>query len=584
MPYDNLRAYLNALEKEGELRRVTVEVDPELEITEIATRVVKEQGPALLFERVKGSNYPVAINMFASQKRIEMALGRHPGALGEEIKHFMERLSPPSIGAVWEHRAFLHRLLSFRLAKARKRPCQEVIEQPPDLSVLPVLKCWPRDGGRFLTLPMVYTQDPDTGHRNLGMYRIQIFNKDTTGMHWQIQKGGAFHYHQAEKRSDPLEVAIILGGDPTMILCAAMPLPDGMDELMFSGLLRHKATRMMDAKTIGLRVPANADFILEGVVMPEERAMEGPFGDHLGHYSDAAEFPVFHVRALTRRRDPIYPATVVGKPPQEDCYMVDAIQEILHPFVKITHSGVGSLWAYSEAGFHNLLVAAVRRRYDMEPIRIAMGLLGEGQVTLTKCLVLVDLTVNVRNPIEVLRAIRDNFLPEEDYLMISHGPLDTLDFTSGKMNVGGKIIIDATSKRAIPNLKPFTEDPRQLCPEALDWRVVEDTLLAVKIGDNSHQVVSRLVQQLEHSGIRIVAAVSEDIDLADDTQLMWGIMVRFDVVRDVVFSRMEQRGGALVCSGVMGVDATMKSGYSEVLQMDPDIIAKVDSRWEEYWR
>jgi menaquinone biosynthesis decarboxylase len=582
MPYSNLRSYLNALEVEGELHRVKAEVDPELEITEIATRVVKQKGPALLFERVKGSPYPVAINMLASPKRIEMALGRHPAALGDEIKHFLEQLSPPSIGAFWEHRGFLHRLLSFRLAKARKKPCQEVIEQSPDLSTLPVLKCWPQDGGRFLTLPMVYTQDPDSGHRNLGMYRIQIFSKYTTGMHWQIQKGGAFHYHQAEKRGEPLEAAIVLGGDPLMILCAAMPLPDGMDELMFSGLLRHEATRMMDAKTINLRVPANADFIIEGVVPPFERAMEGPFGDHLGHYSEAAPFPVFHVRAITRRKNPIYPATVVGIPPQEDCYMVDAIQELLMPFIKITHSGVHDLWAYSDAGFHNLLVAAVRRRYDMEPIRIAMGMLGEGQVTLTKCMVLVDPGVDVRDPIAVLRAIRQNFMPEADYLMISQGPLDTLDFTSGKMNVGGKMIVDATSKRPPAESEPFTEDVRQLCPEALDWKVFEDALLVIKVRDKGREVVTRLVQQLENSGIKIIAAVDENTNLNDPAELMWAIMIRFDAVQDVVFSRMELRGSTPAYGGVMGVDATMKPGYSAVLEMAPDIVERVNRRWNEY--
>lgn len=582
MPYDDLRSYVNALDREGELQRVKVEVDPELEITEIATRMVKQQGPALLFENVKGSPYPVAINLMASEKRIEMALGRHPSALGEEIRHFMERLSPPSVGAFWEHRGFLHRLLSFRLAKSRHKPCQEIVQQPPDISTLPVLKCWPKDGGRFFTLPMVYTQDPDTGHKNLGMYRMHAYSKDCTGMHWQIQKGGSFHYFQAEKKNIPLEVAVVLGCDPIMILCAAMPLPDGMDEAMFSGLLRHKATPMTDCKTIGLRVPANAEFVLEGVVPPKERRMEGPFGDHLGHYSDAFEFPVFHVRAITHRRDPIYPATVVGIPPQEDCYMVDAIQELLNPFVKITHSGIQDLWAYSDAGFHNLLVASVQRRYDTEPIRIAMGLLGEGQVTLTKCMVLVDPGVNVRDPWAVLRAIRLNFVPESDYLMISQGPLDTLDFTSEKMNVGGKMIIDATTKRLAPQMKVFIHNVRQLCPEALDWRVLDDTILVVKVADKGYEIIKRLVHQLQGSGLKIIVSVSSDVDLHNNSSLMWGIMVRFDAVKDVFFSQMELRGSAPAYGGIMGIDATMKCGYSDILEMDPAIVERVNRKWDEY--
>lgn len=584
MPYPDLQSYILALEGAGELHRIKVEVDPELEITEIATRVVREKGPALLFEKVKGSQFPVAINLMASEKRIEMALGRPPAALGEEIRHFMERLSPPSIGAFWEHRSFLHRLISFRLAKAKHSPCQEVIQHPTNLCALPVLKCWPEDGGRFFTLPMIYTQDPDTGHKNLGMYRLQVFSKDSTGMHWQIQKGGSFHYYQSEQKDIPLEAAVILGGDPTMILCAAMPLPDGMDEVMFSGLLRHQATRMTDAKTISLRVPANAEFIMEGIVPPHERRIEGPFGDHLGHYSDAAEFPVFYVKTITHRKNAIYPATVVGKPPQEDCYMVNAIQELLNPFVKITHSGVIDLWAYSDAGFHNLLVVSTRHRYEMEPIRVAMGLLGEGQVTLTKCLVLVDSSVDVRDPYAVLIAIRENFFVEADCLILSQGPLDTLDFTSGKMNVGGKLIMDATSKRPVQTIKPFTEDVQTLCPEALDFRVLEDTLLVVKVKDKGREIVQRLVRLLEHSGLKMIAAVSDDIDLSDDTQLMWGLMVRFDVVKDIVFSQMETRGCTTTYGGVMGIDATMKPKYSDILEMDPAIVKKVDNRWEEYWK
>ena len=358
--------------------------------------------------------------------------------------------------------------------------------------------------------------------------------------------------------------------------------PDGMDELAFSGLLRHKATPMTKAKTINLRVPANAEFVIEGYVPPVERAMEGPFGDHLGHYSDAAPFPVFQVRAITHRAHPIYPATVVGKPPKEDCYMVDAIQEILLPFVKITHSGVKDLWAYSEAGFHNLLVASVRRRYDTEPIRIAMGMLGEGQVTLTKCMVLVDQDINAHDPVAVLQEIRKNFKSESDYLMISQGPLDTLDFTSGQMNVGGKMIIDATSKRPTDQAKPFTADPKNLCPQVLDWKAFEDTLLVVKVKDKGLDVVSRLAKQLEGSGIKIVVTVDQDINLNAPVEVMWAVMTRFDAVNDVVFSQMELRGSAPSYGGVMGVDATMKPGYSEVLVMDSDIVEKVNRRWNEY--
>ena len=336
MRFTGLREFVNHLEKIGELHRVTVEVDPILEITEIATRALKGKKPALLFEKVKGSNYPLVINTLASERRIEIALGEQPDALGAQLISFFEEAIPPSAKMFVKHRSMVRRFLSSRTTDIMIAPSQEIIEKP-DLNALPMLQCWPQDGGRFITLPQVFTHDPRSGKRNVGMYRMQVFDATTTGMHWQIQKGGGFHYYQADKINKPLELAVALGTDPALLLATIAPLPEGIDEAMFAGFLRRKGTQLVGGRSVSISVPANAEFILEGFVAPKERRSEGPFGDHFGHYSAAAEFPVFHVTAITRRKNPIYPAAVVGIPPMEDKFLGDATQKILGPLAKLLH-------------------------------------------------------------------------------------------------------------------------------------------------------------------------------------------------------------------------------------------------------
>jgi 4-hydroxy-3-polyprenylbenzoate decarboxylase len=586
MSFSDLQTFLAHLERRGDLRRVTVEVDPELEITEIATRVVKEDGPALLFEKVKGSSYPLAINILGSMRRIEWALGMPPARLGEMLVNTLERLNPPSLKGVLASRQELLRLLAARKQRVRRGLCQQVVEPAPDLARLPALKCWPGDGGRFITFPLVLTQDPATHRTNLAVYRLHVYDGQRTGMHWQLQKGGGFHYHEAEKRGQPLEVAAVLGGDPALMLSAVLPLPEGLEELAFSGFLRGKPTRMVRARSISLEVPANAEFVLEGIVPPQERAQEGPFGDHFGHYSDSAPFPVFHVKTITHRRSPVYPAAVVGKPPQEDRAMGDAVQEIMRPLVRIIQPEVRDMWAYFEAGFHNLLVVSVESRYAKEPMKTALGLLGNGQVSLTKCCVLVDAGVNVRDFSAVLREVRDFFRPEHDFLLIPRVPLDTLDFTSFKMHLGSKMVLDATrtGKGPEPHLPAPRLDPRRLCPQVLGWRLLEETMLVVQVQDGARDVLTRLLHAEEYSGLKLLAAVSPDVNLEDQTGLLWGIFTRFDPARDIQFPRMELVGAAPVYRGTLGIDATWKPGYPRPLEMDPAIRDKVDKRWEEYWR
>jgi 4-hydroxy-3-polyprenylbenzoate decarboxylase len=389
------------------------------------------------------------------------------------------------------------------------------------------------------------------------------------------------------------------------MLASLLPLPEMLEELVFAGLLRGKPTPMARGKTIRGQVPANAEFVLEGIAPPGERRTEGPFGDHLGHYSEAALFPVFHLRAITRRRSPVFPAAVVGRPPQEERFWGETAQALLRPFVRLLHPEVTDLWSYFQAGFVNLVVAAVKGRHVKEPVKTALALLGEGQLSLTKCLILVDPDVNASDFRAVLRAVRRNFSPERDFTLLSRVALDTLDFTSYQMHLGSRMVLDATSKPGVGSPLEATlpgrsrslggttdrvsegpalrADPKAICPEIRRWRLVEDTLLAVQVDYPARDVLQRLVAAEAVQGVKMVAAVSADVDLDDDDALLWGIFMRFDPARDVLFTEARLTGVQPTYRGVMGIDATWKPGYPEVLRMDEDVVRKVDQRWKEYW-
>lgn len=443
--YRDLQSFVRDLESTGQLRRVAAAVDPYLEIAEIYQRVIRREGPALLFTDVRGSPYPLLINPLGSPRRIELALGRHPGEIGAALLELAEAAQPPQPRRLWRQRGTIREVLAnMRARRVGSGAVQQVVEEP-DLSRLPVQTTWPGDGGPFITFGLVITRDPEDGGRNVGLYRIQVYDATTAGMHWQIHKGGGFHYNKAERLGVPLEVAVVIGADPSLLMAAITALPEGMDEISFSGLLRRAPCRMVRCKTIDLEVPADAEIVLEGVVPPGERRLEGPFGDHFGHYSHAADYPVLHVKAITRRRQPVYLSATVGKPPQEDKHLGNAVQEMVGPLIKLIHPEIKELWAYFETGFHNLLVISMDARYYKESVRTALALMGTGQLSLTKCGVLVDGDVNVRDFDAVLGALRDNFDPASDFLLLPGVPQDTLDFTSFSMNLGSKMVLDATS-------------------------------------------------------------------------------------------------------------------------------------------
>lgn len=593
--FTDLQSFLAHLERHGELKRVSAEVDPELEVTEIATRVVREQGPALLFERVKGADFPLAMNIFGSMRRIEMALGRHPGEIGEGLVRLVQEINPPSLGRLWSQRRGLRELANFRVSRGRGPALSQELSEEPDLSRMPILKCWPGDGGRFVTFPLVLTTHPETGGRNLGIYRMHVFDRQTTGMHWQIQKGGRFHHWKAESEGKPVEVAVVLGGDPSLMLSAAVALPENMDEIAFSGLMRRKPASLVPAKTLSMMVPANAEFILEGVVLPGERHLEGPFGDHFGYYSKEGMFPVFHVKRVTRRKNAIYPATVVGKPPQEDKYIGDATQEMVGPLIRLLRPEVAGLWAYYEAGFHNLLAVSVYVRYRREAVKTGLALLGESQLSLTKVVILVDAGVNPRDFNAVLDAIGRNFEVERDLTVIPRAPLDTLDFSSFRRHLGSKMIIDATSP-VEEDLAPeeqleerparFDSIPRldQVDMRIMTWKLLRNCMLVVKVNSGGRDICEKLVKLGLPANVKIVAIVSMDVDLNDPEALLWGVFTRFDPARDITFAESELRGAWPHYRGPMGIDATFKEGYPDVLEMPEEVRQLVSRRWGEYFK
>ncbi len=587
----DLREFLNLLERERELKRVRLEVDPEYEIGEIAMRSVKQSGPALLFERVKGSPYPVAINFLGSDRRIELALGRHPQQVGNELKRLMEAAMPPRPKKLLDEWRTVGRVLAAAPRRVKKAACQE-IDDAPDLRRLPILKCWPKDGGKFITFGMVLTHDPDTDTRNLGIYRMQVVAPDRVLMHWQIAKGGGYHYWKAEQQGKALAAAIVIGGDPILYITAVSPLPEGIDELAFAGFLRGKPVPLIYGKSKLTAVPADAEIILEGIVPPDERMPEGPFGDHFGHYSHTKPCPVMYIQHMTSKPAPIYAAAIVGKPPQEDRYIGNAVQEMLLPMIRIIHPEIRDIWAYYETGFHSLCVISAVQRFGKEGVKAALGLLGTGQMALTKCVIVVDHDVDARNWKDVLRAVRAHFNPAEDFLLLPGVPFDTLDFTSFTLNLGSKMVLDATrsagksadAQASSPAVQISESQVKALHPRIQRSRLVEGTLLAVSASGEGREIIEQLVKVPALADVKLIAVVSEDVDLDNDESLLWGLFTRFDPARDVVFTQVQVKGVWPVYRGSLGIDATFKKGYPEALVMDERTVKLVDSRWNQYWK
>jgi 4-hydroxy-3-polyprenylbenzoate decarboxylase len=457
--YKNLREFLEILRDHNELQEIDAPVDPELELTEIYDRIVKEGGPALYFKNVKGSTFPHVINLFGSVKRMNLLLGSNSlDHAASKIEQFLESKPPQTL---MEKIAFLPKLKSLDAASPRidsSGPCQEVmIKEGPMLDQLPVQRCWPDDGGKFITFPLVITKDPKTGRRNVGLYRMHVYDNQTTGMHWQIHKDGAEHYRRL-KKGERLPVCAVLGADPLQLFSAACPLPFGMDEFALTGFLRDEPVRLVRAKTVDLEVPADAEMILEGYVEAGEMRLEGPFGDHTGFYSRAKDFPVFHVTAMTHRKNPIYVSTVVGRPPMEDCYMGKAIERVFLPVIRKQLPELVDMNLPWEGCFHNCLIVSIRKSFPYQARKVISAIWGLGQLTFSRSILVFDEDCNIQDLKEVAWRAFNNVDPKRD--MIFHdGPIDELDHSADQDFFGSKVGIDCTRKTAEEGMKrPWPED------------------------------------------------------------------------------------------------------------------------------
>jgi len=466
MPYEDLREFIERLEIEGELARIKHEVSPILEMTEIADRVVKAGGKALLFEKPKGYNVPVLMNAFGTEKRMKLALEvERLEEIGERLVG-LTKIRPSSLLDGLKSLGALKDITSFMPKKVKKGPCKEVVMDEPNLKRFPILKCWPKDAGQFITLPAVITKDPETGELNVGMYRMQVFDEKTTGMHWQIHKHGAMHFRKlAEKGEDKLEVAVAIGVDPAILYASTAPLPENLSEFMFAGFIRRERVKLVDCETVDLQVPATAEIVLEGYVKVDELRIEGPFGDHTGYYTPPEPYPVFHVTCITHRENPIYHATVVGKPPMEDAWLGKATERIFLPIIKMIHPEIVDMNLPVEAAFHNLAIVSIKKRYPGHAKKVMFALWSMGMLSLTKVVIVVDSDVNVHNMQEVIWAVTTRFDPAKDVVIIPDAPIDSLDHSTYKQNLGGKLGIDATKKWKEEGFEREWPDVVEMSPE-----------------------------------------------------------------------------------------------------------------------
>ncbi len=586
MSFVDLRAFLTHLESTGDLARIRVPVDPNQEMTIIQHRVMAAEGPALLFENVVDSPYRVVTNLFGTRRRTDLVFGGDPAELGQRVYRLSRTLMPPGIKGIVKARRDLLALSTARMRRVRNGPILETVSLTPDLNRLPVLTCWPDDGGPFFTLPLVHTTDPQDGSGNLGIYRLQRFDDRSTGMHWQIEKGGGFHFHKAAGMQRPLPVSVILGGPPALIAAAVAPLPEGIDERLLAAYMMNRPMDMIDRNTTGHRVPARAEFVLEGTVTPGDMRWEGPFGDHFGHYSHAADFPVFRVQRMLARKDAIYPATVVGKPVQEDFFIGEALQEMTLPLLKMIRPAVTDLWAYPETGFHSLAVMSVAERYPKEALKHTLGMLGEGQVSLTKVMITVDRRVNVRDMAAVSSALWRHLDAATGIHLLAPTAQDTLDFTGPAMNTGSRLILLATDEDG----KPLRgEAPRQvpkpgdLHPDVQDTAALGPAFLMVQVKDTLRDIEAVRQALIRHAAARdylFHIIVSADVPLNDRTLVLWGWFTRFDPLADLYPAGRTVAGNRLIFDFPIAIDARWKTGYPKPVEFDPDVEKRVDRMWQ----
>lgn len=584
-PFPDLRAFLDRLRRDGDLAVVEAPVDPKLEVAEIHRRVIAAGGPALLFTHPKGSDTPLVTNLFGTPERARLAFGERPHRLIRRLTSLVHELVPPTPAKLWGARDVAREALRIGLGRPRRRaPVTEVVEREPRLHRLPVLTTWPEDGGPFVTLPLVYTEHPDGLGPNLGMYRLQVHDRATTGMHWQIGKGGGFHYAVAEERGEALPATVFLGGPPALILAAIAPLPENVPELMLASLIAGRRLRRARGPAEHPLL-ADAEIALVGRVPPGTRRPEGPFGDHYGYYSLTHDYPVFEVEAVCRRRDAIYPATVVGKPRQEDFFIGDLLQELLAPLFPLVMPGVVDLWSYGETGYHSLAAAVVRERYKREAMTSAFRILGEGQLSLTKFLLVTDRPVDLRDFPATLEHVLARTRPETDLYLVSNLSMDTLDYTGPTVNEGSKGVWLGLGDpvRELPRELSLPVDPP---PEVTGVQVFCGGCLVVggpPHGDDPG-AAARLAAHPAFADWPLLVLTDEpQRAAASPMNFLWTTFTRFEPAADVHAAGRRTVRNHLSHQPPILIDARLKPGFPDELSCDPHTAATVDRRWREYF-
>jgi len=584
--FTDLRAFLDHLRRDRDVVEVRTEVDPVEEVAEIHRRVIAGGGPALLFTNVKGADFPLVTNLFGTPRRAELAFGQRPLAFIKRLVHLAETMLPPTPSKLWDARDIGLAAMKVGTKRRSAGPVTQVVTRDVRLDRLPALTCWPEDGGPFVTLPLVYTQHPDKGGPNLGMYRLHVHDATSTGMHWQIGKGGGFHYQLAEAKNQALPATVFLGGPPALILSAIAPLPENIPELLLASLVAgEKIAQVPGPNGHPHPLVANAEFALMGQVAPHVRKPEGPFGDHYGYYSLEHDYPVFQVTQMAHRRDAIYPATVVGKPRQEDFFIGDLLQDLLSPLFPLVMPTVVDLWSYGETGYHSLAGAIVKQRYRREAMASAFRILGEGQLSLQKFLLVTDQPVDVRDFRATLEHVLARTNPETDLYVFSNLSMDTLDYSGPKVNEGSKGVWLGLGD-------PVRDLPREFHPpvpppsDVTDVRVFCGGCLVVTgpAFDADRDAPARIAAHPAFAGWPLVV-LSDEAERATRSAMnfLWTTFTRFEPAADIHAASARVVRNHIAYSGPVCIDARMKPWYPKEVSCRPEIARTVDRRWRDYF-
>ncbi len=584
--FPDLRTFMDRLRADADLVTITAPVDAHLEAAEIHRRVIAAGGPALLFTNVKGRGYPLVTNLFGTEKRATLAFGEHPMRLIRRLVDLAQTIMPPDAAKLWGARDVAGSLLKVGLRRQSLGPVTEVVTRDPRLDRLPALTCWPDDGGPFVTLPLVYTEPPGGHGHNLAMYRLHVHDAQSTGMHWQIGKGGGFHYQLAEAKGQALPVTVFLGGPPALILSAIAPLPENVPELMLASLIAgERLARVPGPYRHPHPLVANAEFALMGEVRPHERQPEGPFGDHYGYYSLRHDYPVFRVHTLAHRRDAIYPATVVGKPRQEDFFIGDLLQELLSPLFPLVMPAVEQLWSYGETGYHSLAAAVVKQRYPREAMASAFRILGEGQLSLQKFLLLTDRHVDVKDFRATLEHVLARTDPRTDLYVFGHLSMDTLDYAGPAVNKGSKGVWMGLGDpiRDLPReFRPAVPPP----PDVTDVRVFCAGCLVVGARPfaEDREAPARLAAHPAFEGWPLLV-ISDEPERATRSAVnfLWTTFTRFEPAADIHAATVTLERNHVVFTPPVAIDARMKPWYPAEVSCDPQTAELVTRRWREYF-